>query len=133
MKTKKYKSLSTWLNAMKKDTKKELWRDWFNIDGHWYVCEEYDHSGKYMRYTSITDGYHLDLETENRYSDKWLSDLVVTKYPIENDLRFSIGYYMHDMREYTRKDIMLLNIWLWDRKMYTEMRDIIDMLANTLK
>lgn len=115
---------------MQKDTQKKLWFDWFCIDGHWYVCEEYDESGKYMRYTSVTDGYHLDLETSNRYSTNWLSDLKVTKYAIEDDLRFDISYYIEDPKALTRNAIMLLNIWLWDRKMYKEMRDFIDLLAN---
>jgi hypothetical protein len=130
-KTRKYKTLESWANAMRKDTKKTLWADWFNIAGHWYTCEEYDESGQYMRYTSVTDGYHLDLETNNRYSKNWLSDLKVTKYAIE-DLRFGISYYIADIKEFKRKDLMLLNIWLWDRKMYTEMRDLIDHIANNL-
>jgi len=122
---KKYKSIETFTNAMRKDKSKKLWADWFNIGGNWYTCEEYDESGKYMRYTSIMARKHLDLDTRNRYSDKWLSDLVVTDYPIEN-LRFDIS----DPKNLKRKEIMLLNIWLWDHKMYEEMRNLIDLLAN---
>lgn len=126
---KTYKNIETWIKAIQKDKQKKLWHDWFNIGGHWYTCEEYDESGKYMRYTSVIEGYHLDLETSNRYSSSWLSDLKVTKYPIE-DLRFDIGYYIPHAEKVTRNEIMLLNIWLWDRKMYKEMRDLIDLLAN---
>lgn len=126
---KTYKNIETWTKAMQKDKQKKLWYDWFNIGGHWYVCEEYDESGKYMRYTSVTEGYHLDLETSNRYSSSWLSDLKVTKYPIE-DLKFDISYYIPHAEKLTRNEIMLLNIWLWDRKMYKEMRDLIDLLAT---
>lgn len=130
--TKKYKDITDWAIAMRKDTKKELWNDWFNIGGHWYTCEEFDDSGKYMRYTSVTNGTHIDIETTNRYCGSWLTDAVVTEYAIE-DLRFDISYYIADIKKLTRKEIMLLNIWLWDRGMYKEMRDLIDALANTRK
>ncbi len=131
MKTKTYKSIETWEKAMRKDTQKKLWHDWFKIGGHWYTCEEYDESGKYMRYTSISARQHIDIDTSNRYSKTWLSDMVATAYPIDS-LRFGIGYYIDDIKEWDRKSIMLLNIWLWDNKMYTSMRDLIDLLANNL-
>lgn len=114
---------------MQKDKTKALWHDWFKIAGHWYTCEEFDDSGKYMRYTSITARKHLDLDTSNRYSPSWLSDMVVTAYPIDS-LRFDISYYIDDVKTLDRKAIMLLNIWLWDHEMYKEMRDLIDLLAN---
>ena len=117
---------------MRKDTKKKLWADWFCIAGDWYVCEEYDESGKYMRYTSITARKHIDLETDNRYSKNWLSDLRIYQYPIES-LRFDISYYIDDPKELDRKAIMLLNIWLWDNKMYREIYNLVDLLANNLK
>lgn len=39
---------------MKKDKQKKLHADWYMIDGNLYTLEEYDDSGKYMRYTSVT-------------------------------------------------------------------------------
>lgn len=126
----KYKNFETWQNAMKKDTSKKLWHDWFNIGGYWYTIEEYDESGKYMRLTSVTDGYHIDIETNNRYSPSWLKDATFTRYAIDDDLRFDIGYYLDDETLKNKSAIMLLNIWLWDRKMYKEMRDLIDLLAT---
>lgn len=126
---KSYKSIETWTKAMRKDKQKKLWHDWFKIDGHWYTCEEYDESGKYMRYTSITARKHIDIDTSNRYSSSWLSDMVVTSYPIES-LRFDISYYIEDPKELDRKTIMLLNIWLWDNKMYREIYNLVDLLAN---
>jgi hypothetical protein len=90
---KKYKTIESWTKAMQKDKTKKLHGDWYNIAGHWYTCEEFDESGKYMRYTSVTAWQHIDIETSNRYSDKWLSDMVATVYPIE-DLRFDITYYI---------------------------------------
>jgi hypothetical protein len=131
MKIRKYKNVQTWTKAMRADKEKKLWFDWFNIGGNWYVCEEYDESGKYMRYTSLTALNHIDIETSNRYSDKWLSDMVAIVYPIE-DLRFDISYYLQT-EDLDRKTIMLLNIWLWDNKMYKAMKDLIDLLANNLK
>lgn len=129
---KTYKNLDTWAKAMRKDKQKKLWADWFKIGGHWYTCEEYDHNGKYMRYTSITAREHVDLDTSNRYSDSWLSDLEITEYPIE-DLRFDISYYMPPVEEQDKKMIMLLNIWLWDRQMYKEIRDLVDYMATYWK
>jgi len=89
----KYRSLETWANAMRKDMKKALWHDWFCIAGHWYICEEYDHTGKYMRYTSITKGEHIDINTSNRYSDSWLSDMTYENYEAD-DYRFDWTYYI---------------------------------------
>lgn len=128
-----YKNIETWTKAMKKDTQKKLWADWFNISGHWYTCEEYDLSGHYMRYTSITARKHIDINTtDSRYTPSWLTTMTATEYLIDY-LRFDIGYYIDDIKEWSRKDIMLLNIWLWDNKMYTAMRDVIDLLANNCK
>lgn len=92
---KTYRNIETWKKAMQKDKTKKLWADWFCIGGDWYTCEEYDSSGKYMRYTSVTAWKHLDIETSNRYSNTWLSDMEVTDYPII-DLRFDISYYIDE-------------------------------------
>lgn len=128
MKTKKYKNLETWTKAMQKDTQKKLWADWFNIGGHWYTQEEFDENGKYMRYTSITDGYHIDIDTSNRYSPLWLSDMKATKYEIDS-LRFDIGYYL-ELDGLTKNTVRLMIIWLWDRKFYKELKDLSDLLVN---
>lgn len=111
--TKKYKTIETWQNAMKKDKTKSLWRDWFNIGGHWYTCEEYDNSGKYMRFTSITAWQHIDIETSDRYSKSWLSDMEVTAYPIE-DLRFDISHYLDD--DVTQKQLKDLSYQLDEKQ-----------------
>ena len=69
---------------MKKDTQKKLWADWFNISGHWYTCEEYDLSGHYMRYTSITARKHIDINTtDSRYTPSWLTTMTATEYLID--------------------------------------------------
>ena len=98
-KPKSYKTIESWTKAMRKDTQKKLWADWFKIGGHWYVCEEYDESGKYMRYTSVTAWQHIDIDTANRYSSAWLSDMQATAYPIEQ-LRFSILNYFDDPKDF---------------------------------
>lgn len=90
---KKYKNIETWTRAMQKDKSHKLWNDWHNIGGHWYTCEEFDNGGKYMRFTSVTAWQHIDIETSNRYSPLWLSDMKTTVYPIES-LRFDITYYI---------------------------------------
>lgn len=102
---KTYKTIESWTKAMQKDKNKKLHADWYNIAGHWYTCEEFDCSGKYMRYTSVTAWQHIDIETSNRYSDMWLSDMVATVYPIE-DLRFDITYYID--KDTSKKDLMEL-------------------------
>lgn len=99
---KKYKNIETWVKAMRKDKQKKLWHDWFTIGGHDYTCEEYDESGKYMRYTSVTAWQHIDIETSNRYNKAiWLSDMVATAYPIE-ELRFSLDYYFGDKKDFKK-------------------------------
>lgn len=124
---KTYKDIETWANAMRKDKSKKLFTDWVKIGGDWYTCEEYDESGRYMRYTSVTAWKHLDLDTSNRYSDIWLSDLVVTDYPIE-DLRFDISYYLGYKAK--REQLKCLATRLYDNQMYKEMRDLIDFLLK---
>ncbi len=129
---KKYKSIETWTKAMQKDKQKKLWHDWFNIDGHWYTCEEYDDSGKYMRYTSVTAWKHIDIETSNRYSQSWLSDMKATAYDIgDSGLRFDITYYLDDIKEVSKSTILNLNIRLYENKMYKEIRDLLDMYIYT--
>jgi hypothetical protein len=94
---KKYKNIETWKKAMQKDKSKKLWADYFNIGGHLYTIEEYDESGKYMRFTSPTAWTHIDIETSNRYSDTWLSDMEITEYSIDDiGFRFDISYYIDE-------------------------------------
>lgn len=108
-----FKNIDTFIKAMRKDKAKKLWADWFKIGGHWYTMEEYDDAGKYMRITSITKGEHIDLETSNRYSDNWLSDLEATAYPAEY-YRFKWDYYLDikDLIRFTGQELqtILVNI-----------------------
>ncbi len=127
---KKYKSIETWQKAMQKDKSKVLWHDWFHIGGHWYTQEEYDHSGKYMRYTSVTAWQHIDIDTSNRYSDKWLSDMTATAYPIEM-LRFDISYYIDS--ENTIAQLQALSDKLYDIGMSKEVKDLSDFIIKKLK
>jgi len=124
----KYKNLETWEKSMRKDIKKEKWHDWFEIGGHWYVCEEYDDSGKYMRYTSLTAFEHVDIETSNRYSSTWLSDMKATAYPIE-DLRFDVSFYLDQKDLKNKNKILVLIDKLYDAKMYHALKDIASLLA----
>lgn len=93
---------------MKKDKKKKLHADWYNIDNNWYTLEEYDSSGKYMRLTSVTAWQHIDIDTSNRYSTSWLSDMVATAHPIDDmGLRFDIRYYLS--KDMTKEQLLNLN------------------------
>lgn len=120
---KKYKNITSWQNAMRKDTKKKLYTDWYVIDGDLYTLEEYDESGKYMRYTSVTAWLHIDVETSNRYSTSWLSDMVATAYPIE-DLCFDITYYLSE--DMTKSQLLCLVTRLKDNKMDDQIRHLAD-------
>ena len=125
----KYKNIETWTKAMRKDKQKKQWFDWFFIGGDWYVCEEYDESGKYMRYTSATAFKHLDLETSNRYSESWLSDLVVTEYPIDDiGFRFDISYYL-DGKE-TKEQLRGLQDNLKRNNMPSTLSDLLTFILN---
>ena len=126
---KKYKTIETWTRAMKKDIKKKFWHDWFNIAGDWYVQEEFDDSGKYMRYTSVTARKHLDIETSNRYSELWLSDMKATSYPIE-DLRFGISYYLDE--SITKKQLLNLVITLKDMKDIDNLAELAEYVIKKL-
>lgn len=117
MPIRKYRNLDTFVRAMQRDKKKKLWADWFYIAGHWYVMEEYDESGKYMRITSITKGEHIDLETSNRYSDKWLTDLKATAYPAE-------GYLFHWEYYIKREDLAKLILKLKQSKLDDLLKNI---------
>lgn len=131
---KKYKTIETWTRAMQKDKSKKLWADWFNIAGHDYTCEEYDGSGKYMRYTSVTAWQHIDIETSNRYSTTWLQDMTVTAYPIE-DLRFDISYYLGttDIEKLATKVLVQVYNNLIENKLPTHARDLFELSITTLK
>lgn len=127
----KYKNIDTWAKAMRKDTQKKLWEDWFFIGGHWYTCEEYDESGKYMRYTSATAWTHIDIETSNRYSKTWLSDMEVTEYAIEDiGFRFDISYYID--KDLTKQQYEDLYDNLYDKGDYRQCRNLFEYL-NSIK
>lgn len=120
---------------MRKDTNKTLWHDWFNIGGHWYVCEEYDESGKYMRYTSVTAWQHIDIETSNRYDKSmWLSDMVATAYQIE-DLRFSISYYLGttDIEKLSVKSLIEIYDNLIKNNLLQKAYELFELSITTLK
>lgn len=84
---------------------KEEIADWIKIGKDWFVCEEYDGSGKYMRYASITAQLCLDINTNNRYSETWLKDATIDSYTAE-DYRFAPDYYicMDDYRKLSKDD-----------------------------
>lgn len=124
---KTYKNITSWTNAMKKDKQKKLHADWYMIDGNLYTLEEYDDSGKYMRYTSVTAWQHIDVETSNRYSTSWLSDMVATAYPIE-DLRFDISYYLSD--DMTKSQLLCLVTRLKDNNLGEQIRHLADYVIS---
>ncbi len=128
---KTYKNIETWTKAMKKDKQKKLWADWFTIGGHDYVCEEYDSSGKYMRYTSITAYKHLDIETSNRYSPAWLSDMVATEYSIADiGLRFDVSYYIDDITKLKSKDILKIADNLYTNKLHQNGKQLLELIVK---
>lgn len=119
----KYKTIETWTKAMQKDKAKKLHADWYNIGGHWYVMEEFDDSGKYMRYTSLTAWKHIDVKTSNRYSDNWLSDMTATSYPIEY-LRFNVAHYIDS--ETSNKELLAI----LPRLDITQARQLLDFILT---
>lgn len=129
MNIRKYKSIDSWANAMRKDKDKKLWADWFNIGGNWFTCEEYDESGRYMRYTSITAWRHIDIDTRNRYSENWLSDMEATEYPIDDiGLRFDVAYYIDD--KLTEKQATEVYNNLYKNKLYENCRELFLLVVN---
>jgi hypothetical protein len=120
-----YKTIETWEKAMRKDKNKKLWFDWFKIGGDWYVCEEYDESGKYMRYTSATAWKHIDIDTSNRYSDRWLSDMKATAYPIDDiGFRFDITYYLENI---TKDEAKKLYDNLYKNNWHNQCKDLFEL------
>ena len=94
-----FRNEETFKRAITKIRRNE-WADWLKIGKDWYTIEEYDSSGKNMRFASITAMKFMDIDTQDRYrmSDPWLSDAVVEFYPIEEleELRFETDYYKYN-------------------------------------
>ena len=128
---KKYKTIQSWQNAMRKEKDRGNLLDWYNIAGDWYVQEEYDESGKYMRYTSITAWQHIDVETSNRYGDSFLSDMEATAYPVE-DLRFALSYYIGDTELTKDQTRELYNKLVLNNKSFA-MKQLTYILIDNLK
>jgi hypothetical protein len=126
---KTYKTIESWTKAMQKDKEKKLWHDWFKIGGDWYTCEEYDESGKYMRFTSATAWKHIDIDTSNRYSENWLSDMVATVYTIDDiGFRFDISYYLDE--DITKKQIKELQENLKRNGYEEQVSNLLDFVLN---
>ena len=88
----KFKNFNTFSRAIRK-IKRDEWPDFLTIGGHVYVQEEFDESGKNMRYTSLTEHKHIDINTSDRYGKTWLRDAEVEQYEAEY-YRFNPEYYI---------------------------------------
>lgn len=88
-----FRSLETFKTTVRK-IKREEWADWIKIGKHWYVNEEFDEEGKNMRFSSITEGLHIDINTSDRYKDIWLKDAEIEQYKADF-YRFNPSYYIN--------------------------------------
>ena len=94
-----FRTFDTFKRAIRSISKEE-WADWIKIGKHWYTCEEFDIEGKQMRFTSITERKHIDINTSNRYGDLWLQDAEIEQYDADN-YRFHPNYYI-DKKDFLR-------------------------------
>ena len=89
-----FKNLKTFGEAIR-SIKRDQWADWIKIGSDWYVEEEFDDEGKYLRLTSLTANKHIEITTNARYSETWLSDAELDIYEATvTGYRFYPEYYL---------------------------------------
>jgi len=112
-KYKKYRSMESFQRQIERA---EI-LDWFNIGGYWYTIEEYDESGKEMRYISLLKQEELIIHTPNRYKTGLKGATIEVVEPM--CYRFEPAYYLpiEDFKKLSneqKREISLYIAKIWD-------------------